>query len=161
MIKRSCASLTHSALDIPREVASPQSPAPFLQATTIVLPLYSLNTRHASENLGDLRAGPQENSHKITTCLLTNFKTVALSLAATSMSRWVVNRCKFTTRAHNGGPCAGPPTFLYCFCPTDAPTWMEWQSRLFSWRDVPSSSLGKRTLPSLATSVGGGVLSAH
>ena len=37
MTKRSCASLTHSALDIPCEVASPQSLAPFLQATTSLL----------------------------------------------------------------------------------------------------------------------------
>ena len=78
MIKRSCASLTHSALENPCKVASTQSLAPFLQATTSLLPQCLLNTRHASKNLGGW-GWPQESFGKIVTCLLTVFKTVALS----------------------------------------------------------------------------------
>ena len=89
-IKRSCASLTHSALDIPCEDASPQCQAPFLQATTSLLRLCLLNTRHASKISGVWGLAPK-NRCKISTCPLTKFKTVAQRLVQPQRARGVGN----------------------------------------------------------------------
>ena len=74
MIKRSCASLTHSALEFPCQVASPLTP--LTQATTSLFHLCSLNTRHASENLGGGWGGGLHPLilGKISTCLLTTLR---------------------------------------------------------------------------------------